>query len=139
MCWNAPRSPVREKSNHRSFRRNSPHERNNRTEHTERQRKYLGRLLAKAHEHGVRYLPTANLTRAQVSAWIDYLKTVVNEEGSTGSPPYLATSPRAQAPDGSRPAYQEVPAAFDHEHMLDMYLTEDDHEIVYCTLCGGEW
>jgi hypothetical protein len=47
---------------------------------SERQRKYLGRLLAKAHEHGVPYLPTEQLTRAQVSAWIDYLKLVVGEE-----------------------------------------------------------
>jgi hypothetical protein len=47
---------------------------------SERQRKYLGRLLAKAHEHGVPYLPTEQLTRAQVSAWIDYLRTVVGEE-----------------------------------------------------------
>jgi hypothetical protein len=47
---------------------------------SERQRKYLGRLLAKAHEHGVPYLPTDQLTRAQVSAWIDYLRLVVGEE-----------------------------------------------------------
>jgi hypothetical protein len=47
---------------------------------SERQRKYLGRLLAKAHEHGVPYLPTEQLTRAQVSAWIEYLKLVVGEE-----------------------------------------------------------
>jgi hypothetical protein len=47
---------------------------------SERQRKYLGRLLAQAHEHGVPYLPTEQLTRAQVSAWIDYLKLVVGEE-----------------------------------------------------------
>jgi hypothetical protein len=47
---------------------------------SERQRKYLGRLLAQAHEHGVPYLPTEQLTRAQVSAWIDYLRTVVGAE-----------------------------------------------------------
>lgn len=47
---------------------------------SERQRKYLRRLLAKAHEHGVPYLPTEQLTRAQVSEWIDFLKQVVGEE-----------------------------------------------------------
>jgi hypothetical protein len=47
---------------------------------SERQRKYLGRLLAKTHEHGVPYVPTEQLTRAQVSEWIDYLKLVVGEE-----------------------------------------------------------
>jgi hypothetical protein len=47
---------------------------------SERQQKYLGRLLAKAHEHGVPYLPIEQLSRAQVSDWIDYLKMVVGEE-----------------------------------------------------------
>lgn len=108
---------------------------------TERQRKYLGRLLAAAHEHGVPYLPTEHLTRAQVSAWIDYLKTVVGEEEPNSSPSgtYLVTPPRARAPDGYRPAYAWVPEAYDHAHTLDSYLTEDDHEVVYCTRCGTEW
>jgi hypothetical protein len=52
---------------------------------------------------------------------------------------YLITPSRKDAPDGYRPPYQLVPEAFDHEHALDCYLTADDHEIVYCTLCGEEW
>jgi len=52
---------------------------------------------------------------------------------------YLLTPARKYAPDGYRPPYQLVPEAFDHEHALDSYSTADDHEIVYCTLCGTEW
>lgn len=55
------------------------------------------------------------------------------------SVPYLHTPPRSRAPSGYRPPYQLVPEAFDHEHRLDTYTTDDDHEIVYCTVCGGEW
>lgn len=47
---------------------------------TDSQRKYLARLLAKAHERGVPYLPTEQLTRRQASEWIDYLRTIVPEE-----------------------------------------------------------
>jgi hypothetical protein len=52
---------------------------------------------------------------------------------------YLRTPSQKHAPDGYRPPYQLVPEAFDHEHRLDCYMTADEHEIVYCTLCGGEW
>jgi hypothetical protein len=52
---------------------------------------------------------------------------------------HLLTPARTHAPDGYRPPYQLVPEAVDHEHALDCYLTADDHEIVYCTLCGTEW
>jgi hypothetical protein len=49
---------------------------------------------------------------------------------------YLRTGTRWT---GYRPPYQLVPEAFDHQHRLDYYLTEDDHEIVYCTVCSQEW
>lgn len=52
---------------------------------------------------------------------------------------YLRTPARKHAPDGYRPPYQLVPEAFDHEHRLDTYMTADEHEIVYCTLCNQEW
>jgi hypothetical protein len=52
---------------------------------------------------------------------------------------YLLTPARKYAPDGYRPPYQPVPEAFDHEHRLDCYRTEDDHEVVYCTVCSQEW
>jgi hypothetical protein len=52
---------------------------------------------------------------------------------------YLLTPARKDAPDGYRPPYQLVPEAVDHEHRLDYYLTEDEHEIVYCTVCSEEW
>ncbi len=58
---------------------------------------------------------------------------------STDAKAYLRTPSRKRAPDGYRPPYQLVPEAFDHDHRLDCYLTEDDHEIVYCTMCGTEW
>jgi len=105
---------------------------------SERQRKYLGRLLAKAHEHGVPYLPTEQLTRAQVSAWIDYLRTIVGDdpEEPSGSSPYLVTPARKNAPDGYRPPYQELPAAFDHEHLVGSVKREDGIDESVCVLCG---
>lgn len=107
---------------------------------SERQRKYLGRLLAQAHEHGMPYLPTEQLSRAQVSAWIDYLKPIVDkEEEPKGSSPYFLTPRRDDLPASYRPPFDLIPVAFDHEHRIDCYLTGDDHEIVYCTMCGGEW
>lgn len=52
---------------------------------------------------------------------------------------YLQTPARKHAPAGYRPPYATIPEAFDHEHRLDCYVTADEHEIVYCTLCGTEW
>ena len=119
---------------------------------TPRQLAYLRYLSSQAHAAGLPYLPIDRLHRDAVNAWIEYLDVLVHahwniqrdlarlrEEAAKDVPAYLATPPGARAPDGYRPAYQEVPAADDHEHALDCYLTEDDHEIVYCTLCGGEW
>lgn len=120
---------------------------------TDRQVRYLRYLISQAHRAGVPYLPIEHLHRDGVAAWIEYLDVLVQahwniqrdlarakEAARKDVPsPYLATPPRARVPDGYRPAYQEVPAAVNHEHMLDCYLTEDDHEIVYCTVCNGEW
>ena len=63
-------------------------------------------------------------------------RRIAPTERDTG---YLLTPARKHAPDGYRPPYQLVPEAFDHEHRLDSYVTADEHEIVYCTLCGTEW
>ena len=52
--------------------------------------------------------------------------------------PYLR-SRRAPAPTAYRSPLDAAPPSFDHEHALDPYTTEDEHEMVYCTLCGGEW
>jgi hypothetical protein len=121
---------------------------------TDRQARYLRYLISQAHLAGVPYLPIEHLHRDGVAAWIEYLDLLVQAHGNIqrdlarlreetaqkeAPAPYLATPPRARAPDGYRPPYEEVPAALDHEHRLDCYLTEDDHEIVYCTMCGGEW
>ena len=112
-------------------------------------RRYLRYLLARAHEAGVPYLPVESLTDRSVHDWIAYLRPRVAlldeidervaaaEEASSSS--YLLTPSRARAPDGYRPPFDLVPEAFDHDHILDAYTTEDEHDIVYCTLCGQEW
>lgn len=82
------------------------------------------------------------------------------EEGSTSSPSlpfglstrhviervnhdershYLLTPPRSKAPDGYRPAWDAAPRAWDHEHRIDTYATEDLHDVIYCTVCSQEW
>jgi len=120
---------------------------------TSRQLAYLRYLISQAHSAGVPYLPIERLDRDAVSAWIEYLDVLVQAHWNIqrdlarakeaarkdGPSPYFATPPRARAPDGYRPPYQEVPTAYDHEHSIDTYLTEDDHEIVYCTVCNEEW
>lgn len=104
---------------------------------TAQQQKYLGRLLARAHEHGVPYLPTEALSRKQVSDWIDYLKQVVGEEGEpSGSSPYLITPARDQLPASYRPAWQDLPDADDHEHLLGTITRADGIEQSICALCG---
>lgn len=113
-------------------------------------RRYLRYLLHRAHEAGVPYLPVDALTDRSVHDWIDYLRprvALIDEveeriatlaEDSPSSP-YLITPARSRAPDGYRPPYDPIPEAFDHDHVLDTYLTEDEHDIIYCTLCGQEW
>jgi len=104
---------------------------------TVQQQKYLGRLLARAHEHGVPYLPTGSLSRKQVSDWIDYLKQVVGEEEEpNGSSPYLITPPRDRLPPSSRPAWQDLPDTDDHEHLLGTIIRADGMEQSICALCG---
>lgn len=112
-------------------------------------RRYLRYLLARAHEAGVPYLPMDALTDRSVRDWINYLRPRVQlldeidariaETNEAVAAPYLVTPSRARAPDGYRPPFDTVPEAFDHDHILDAYTTEDEHEIVYCTLCGQEW
>lgn len=116
-----------------------------------RPRRYLRYLLSRAHEAGVPYLPVDELTDGSVMDWIDYLRPRVElldevdrrvaaaKEGEASASPYLLTPARSRAPDGYRPPFDTVPEAFDHDHLLDTYVTEDEHDIVYCTLCNQEW
>jgi hypothetical protein len=97
------------------------------------QQKYLGLLLSKAHERGMPYLPIEQLSKAQVSAWIDYLKMVVGEEGAKSSP-FL---PVRQGTDGYRPAVSERISG--HLHEVEPWQTEDGWEILECTTCGSQW
>lgn len=103
----------------------------NMTEPTEQQRKYLGRLLVRAHGHGVPYLPTDALSRKQVSDWIDYLKQVVGEEEPQGSP----TLPR-YLPPSCRLPWQDLPDADDHDHLLGTIERADGIVQSICALCG---
>jgi len=109
-------------------------------------RAYLRYLASRAHDAGIPYLPIEALCEQRVHDWIDYLRIVVTaQERATStvatikSGAYLLTPSLARAPDGYRPPYQDAPAAFDHEHVLDTFVTEDDHDVVYCTRCGEEW
>jgi hypothetical protein len=124
---------------------------------TDRQLAYL-RYLAReaheaheAHEAGLPYLPINALSARAVHDWIDYLRLVVQADRNVRADlkrmkreraetsPYLRTPALSQALDGYRPPYDWVPAAFDHDHALDTFLTEDGHDVVFCALCGEEW
>lgn len=115
--------------------------------------RYLRYLLHRSHEIGVPYLPIEQLTDRSVHDWIDYLRPRVEiidavnaqlaEEGLATSEarasPYLLMPPRSRAPDGYRPAWDDAPAAPDHDHIIDTYVTEDEHDVIYCTVCSQEW
>lgn len=100
---------------------------------TSQQTKYLGYLLVRAHTKGVPHLPVEALSRSQVSEWIDYLKTVVGEEGAKSSSSFLPMRPGT---DGYRPALDERPlnAIAGHQHVIEPWQTEDGHEIIECDL-----
>jgi hypothetical protein len=114
-------------------------------------RRYLRYLLHRSHEIGVPYLPVEALTDRSVRDWIEYLrervaiidavdaKSAQVQSEETTSSPTCTPPPRARAPDGYRPAWAPIPEAADHDHVLDTYQTEDDHDIIYCTLCSQEW
>jgi len=104
---------------------------------TAQQRKYLGYLLSRAHERGVPHLPTATLSRQQISEWIDYLKQVVGEEGEpTGSSPYLVTPPRDRLPPSYRPPWRELPDDDDHEHLVGTITRVNGEAQSLCVTCG---
>ncbi len=105
-------------------------------EPTESQRKYLALLLSRAHERGVPYLPIEALSKAQVSNWIDYLKTVVAVEAGANSSSSTFLPIRAGT-NGYRPALSETIA--DHLHEIEPWQTEDGWEILECAVCGGHW
>jgi hypothetical protein len=40
----------------------------------------------------------------------------------------------------STPRYATIhPVPGDHQHIVDTYVSTDDLEVVYCTVCGEEW
>jgi len=133
---------------------------------TSKQREYLADLLDRARKHGMPRIETERFTRDETSDWIAFLLRVLpreqtnherKEEGSDSSSSlpfgfttryviervkqderYLIMPPLSQAPDGYRAAWDLAPAAWDHEHSIDTYTTEDLHDVIYCTLCNGE-
>jgi hypothetical protein len=69
------------------------------------------------------------------------LNETTMQNASTDRPQACLRHTSAQGCAGRLPSAlpQLVPEAFDHTHALDTYSTADDHQIVYCTLCGTEW
>jgi hypothetical protein len=116
---------------------------------TPRQLAYLRYLLGRSHAAGVPYLPVENLHRDAVSAWIEYLEPVAvaralmdelaSHRQALQRPAYFVTPARSNLPSSYVPPFQPIPEAFDHPHSMDTYFTDDDLEVVYCTLCGQEW
>ncbi len=115
---------------------------------SERQQTFLRHLAARAHDAGMPHLHIASFTRAQASEWIDYLSLVVEAEervretldraqnAATNPSPLLVTPPRDTAPENYRPPYQELPTAFNHEHLVGSVTREDGIEETVCVLCG---
>jgi hypothetical protein len=108
---------------------------------THRQLSYLRYLLSQAHRTGLPYVPIWAFSRANADAWINYLQDVLRAQEAIDAAlaPYLKTPPRDKLPDGYRPPWDASPPAFDHEHSIDTWETEDGHDVVYCTLCSAQW
>jgi hypothetical protein len=116
-------------------------------------RRYLRYLAACAHEAGLPYLPTDQLSARQVGAWIDYLRIVITaqervdcvlDEGACraretveASSPYLVTPPASRLPSSYRPPWQDLPSAEDHEHVIGTVTREDGITQSVCVLCGA--
>ena len=116
---------------------------------TNRQVAYLRYLLSQAHAAGVPYLPIEQLHRDAVAAWIEYLDVLVQahgniqrdlarlkQEAAQRAAPSCITPARSLAPDGYRPPWQDLPDAFDHEHLVGTVKREDGVEESVCVLCG---
>jgi hypothetical protein len=118
---------------------------------TVQQRKYLAYLAHAAHDAGLPFLPIDGLSRAQVRDWIEYLTAVVGAherveallhkaecrvEEASASFPYLITPARDRLPASYRPAWQDLPDADDHEHLLGTIIRADGVEQSICALCG---
>lgn len=117
---------------------------------TDRQAAYLRHLASRAHDAGMPHLPIASFTRSQATEWIDYLRLVVEAEArvrhllerarretaADAAAPYFVTPARDQLPECYRPPWQDLPAAFDHEHLVGSVKREDGVEETVCVLCG---
>lgn len=113
-------------------------------EPTSIERKYLRYLIDKTGT-GPR-LPIGSLTSAGMRAWINALEPIalamdaIEDFASVRSQRrYLVTPRREQLPESYVPPYVTLPEAFDHQHSIDTYTTQDDIEVVYCTRCGAAW
>lgn len=113
-------------------------------EPTPLERKYLCYLIVKTGT-GPR-VPIGSLTSAGMRAWISTLEPLalamdaIEDFGTLRSQRmYLVTPRREQLPESYVPPYVALPEAFDHEHSIDTYTTQDEIEVVYCTRCGVEW
>lgn len=110
---------------------------------TDRQLAYLRYLLSQAHRAGLPYVPIWAFSRADADQWIEYLQGVVSAQAaidemlkSHRGEPTLQTPPRDQWPEGSRPPWEDLPPAPDHEHLVGTITREDGAEQSVCALCG---
>ena len=117
---------------------------------TDRQAAYLRHLASRAHDAGMPHLPIASFTRSQAAAWIDYLTLVVEAEervreslerarqeaAADAAAPYLVTPAPEQLPETYQPPWQDLPAAFDHEHLVGSITRKDGIKEAVCVLCG---
>ena len=95
--------------------------------------RYLRYLASAAHEAGLPFLPINDLSSRQVSEWIAYLRDVIATQDAS---PYLVTPARERLPASYVPPWQDLPDAFDHEHMIGTVTREDGIEQCVCVLCG---
>jgi hypothetical protein len=112
-------------------------------------RRYLRYLAMCAHDAGLPYLPIDRLSARQVSEWIAYLRFVISAHEKVEAllhetecrlkqpdSPYFVTPSRENLPASYRPAWQDLPDAFDHEHIVGTIKREDGIVESVCVVCG---
>lgn len=111
--------------------------------------RYLRYLASCAHDAGLPYLPIDQLSPRQVQDWIEYLRIVITAHENVQAllhesecrlkqpdAPYLLTPAREELPSSYQPPWQDLPDAFDHDHIVGSVTREDGLAQSVCVLCG---